>query len=70
MSIPLCLHSTALPPEIRTPPSDIQAVDGQEVNMTCRVFGAPKPRITWIRDGLELTGGRFKVTPDGDLLIQ
>ncbi|KAK4296763.1 hypothetical protein Pmani_030767 [Petrolisthes manimaculis] len=60
----------ALPPEIRTPPSDLQSVNGQEVNMTCRVFGAPRPRITWIKDGLELTGGRFKVTPDGDLLIE
>lgn len=60
----------ALPPEIRVPPSNVQTVDGQEVNMTCRVFGAPKPRITWIRDGLELTGGRFQVTPEGDLVIK
>ncbi|KAK8743667.1 hypothetical protein OTU49_001198 [Cherax quadricarinatus] len=60
----------ALPPDIRVPPSNIQSVDGQQVNMTCRVFGAPKPRITWIRDGLELTGGRFQVTNDGDLVIK
>ncbi|KAK7076289.1 ATP-dependent DNA helicase chl1, partial [Halocaridina rubra] len=60
----------ALPPEIRTPPTDVQSVDGQDVNMTCRVFGAPKPRITWIRDGHELTGGRFQVTSNGDLVIK
>ncbi|KAG7157810.1 Neuroglian-like 2 [Homarus americanus] len=60
----------ALPPEIRVPPSDVRSVDGQQVNITCRVFGAPKPRITWMRDGLELTGGRFQVTPEGDLVIQ
>ncbi|XP_069981771.1 neuroglian isoform X2 [Penaeus vannamei] len=60
----------ALPPEIRVPPSDVQAVDGQQVNLTCRVFGAPKPRITWIKDNVEKTGGRFLVTDDGDLVIR
>lgn len=64
------INVLALPPEIRIPPSDIRSVDGQDVNMTCRVFGAPKPRITWIRDNHELTGGRFQVTDVGDLLIK
>lgn len=60
----------ALPPEIRTPPVDVQAVDGQQVNLTCQVFGAPKPRITWIKDNVEKTGGRFHVTKDGNLVIK
>uniref|UniRef100_A0A2P2I497 Neuroglian-like n=1 Tax=Hirondellea gigas TaxID=1518452 RepID=A0A2P2I497_9CRUS len=59
----------ALPPGLRVPPSDLRVVDGAEVNMTCRMFGAPKPRITWIRDGMELTGGRYKITDEGDLYI-
>lgn len=60
----------ALPPGLRTPPPDLKVVDGAEVNLTCRMFGAPKPRITWIRDGMELTGGRYKITVEGDLYIK
>ncbi|XP_063870133.1 neuroglian-like isoform X1 [Scylla paramamosain] len=63
------INVLALPPEIRRPPTDVMTVDGKQVNMTCRVFGAPKPRITWIRDNEELTGGRFQVTNEGDLVI-
>ncbi|MCL4126177.1 UNVERIFIED_CONTAM: hypothetical protein GTU68_009196, partial [Idotea baltica] len=59
----------ALAPEIRVAPSDVQTVDGKNVNMTCRVFGAPKPRISWFRDNQELTGGRYNITEDGDLII-
>ncbi|MPC08425.1 Neuroglian [Portunus trituberculatus] len=59
----------ALPPEIRRPPTNVMTVDGKQVNMTCRMFGAPTPRITWIRDSEELTGGRFQITSEGDLVI-
>ncbi|KAL7648874.1 UNVERIFIED_CONTAM: hypothetical protein RMT77_000794 [Armadillidium vulgare] len=60
----------ALPPEIKVAPTDVQTVDGRDVNITCRVFGAPKPRVTWIRDGNELTGGRYNITDEGDLVIK
>ncbi|CAL4060819.1 unnamed protein product [Meganyctiphanes norvegica] len=59
----------ALPPEITTPPSDMESVDGKMVNMTCRVFGAPKPRVTWVKGGEFLSGGRFKTSDKGDLII-
>ena len=59
----------ALPPDIRTPPSDVRTVDGRSVNMTCRTFGAPTPRVSWSRDGQELTGGRYNTTEEGDLII-
>ena len=52
------------------PPSDVQTVEGKDVNMTCRVFGAPKPRVSWIRDENVLTGGRYNITDDGDLIIK
>ena len=38
--------------------------------MTCKVTGAPKPEVKWVRDGLELTGGRYKVMEDGNLEIR
>ncbi|XP_018565737.1 neuroglian isoform X1 [Anoplophora glabripennis] len=59
----------ALPPEITEAPRDTQAVDNQNVNMTCKVLGAPKPNIKWMLNGKELTGGRYQVQSNGDLLI-
>lgn len=60
----------ALPPEITEPPKDEATVDGKTVRLTCRVFGAPKPVVKWVRGGLELTGGRYTVMDDGDLEIR
>ncbi|KAG7203224.1 hypothetical protein KM043_010327 [Ampulex compressa] len=60
----------ALPPEITQPPTDIATVDEKTVKITCRVFGAPKPTVKWIRNGQELTGGRYKIMESGDLEIQ
>ncbi|XP_066248839.1 neuroglian isoform X1 [Euwallacea similis] len=59
----------ALSPEITEAPRDTAAVDDQSINMTCKVMGAPRPTIKWIRNGEELTGGRFRVQESGDLLI-
>lgn len=60
----------ALDPDITQPPTDISTVDGKTVRITCRVFGAPKPEVKWIRNGQELTGGRYKTLDTGDLEIE
>ncbi|CRL00919.1 CLUMA_CG014272, isoform A [Clunio marinus] len=60
----------ALPPEIEEAPGKEATVDERDVKLTCRVFGAPKPRIKWIRNGQELTGGRYKIQETGDLIIE
>ena len=59
----------ALAPEITEAPRNLEAVDGKDINMTCKVFGAPKPEVKWIRNGKELTGGRYTVLSNGDLRI-
>ncbi|XP_055389470.1 neuroglian isoform X2 [Condylostylus longicornis] len=64
------LNVLALPPEITEPPQSKLTVDGQNVTMRCRVFGAPKPIVKWIRNNLALTGGRYHIMDTGDLLIQ
>lgn len=64
------LNVLALPPEITEPPRQEATVDGRNVTLRCRVFGAPKPEVKWIRNGLELTGGRYTIQDDGDLLIR
>ncbi|KAJ3639541.1 hypothetical protein Zmor_002896 [Zophobas morio] len=59
----------SLPPEIIEAPKDTQAVDGQDVTMICKVLGAPKPSVKWSLNDRELTGGRYHVQNNGDLLI-
>lgn len=56
-------------PEITESPRDTQAVDNQNVTLICRVLGAPKPNVKWIQNGRELTGGRYDVQGNGDLII-
>ncbi|XP_043273621.1 neuroglian isoform X2 [Venturia canescens] len=60
----------ALKAEITQPPMDLATVDREDVRLTCRAFGAPKPAIKWIRNGQELTGGRYKTLITGDLEIK
>jgi len=60
----------ALDPDITQPPMDMETVDGKTVRITCRVFGAPKPEVKWIRNRQELTGGRYKTLDTGDLEIE
>ncbi|KAH8344677.1 hypothetical protein KR067_003077 [Drosophila pandora] len=64
------LNVQALPPEIREKPTDKSSVDGRNVTMTCRVEGAPKPLVKWLRGSNWLTGGRYNVQANGDLEIQ
>ena len=60
----------ALAPEIRTPPAkQSRTVEGQPVTINCKTFGAPKPTIKWFKDGREINGNRFEMTPTGDLVI-
>lgn len=64
-----CFPIIALAPEITEHPSNISVVTDKEATLTCRVFGAPKPLVKWIKGQTELTGGRYKIKPDGDLVI-
>lgn len=59
----------ALPPEIEEAPGNQATVDEKDVTLKCKVFGAPKPKIKWIRNGQELTGGRYQKQESGDLII-
>ncbi|XP_014258139.1 neuroglian isoform X2 [Cimex lectularius] len=64
------INVLALAPEILESPADMEVVNGKPVTLTCRVFGAPKPEVKWVRQGSELTGGRFNILSEGDLLIK
>ena len=66
----MALNVSALPPEIIKISNSTATVKGKSVLLTCRVFGAPIPSVKWIKIDQELTGGRFNITPDGDLIIR
>jgi hypothetical protein len=59
-------YYSAVAPEITDPPRDAATVDSKTVILTCRVFGAPKPQVKWVRGGIE----RYTVLEDGDLQIK
>lgn len=64
------LNVLDLPPIVLDPPLKVAlAVHGSTFTLRCRVFGAPKPKIKWRRDNVELSGGRYKVLDNGDLQI-
>jgi neuronal cell adhesion molecule len=46
-----------------------KASEGQTINLTCQVFGSPKPLIVWMKGQEQLTGGRFTIMEDGNLQI-
>jgi hypothetical protein len=60
----------ALPPSFDQKPSDTTTVTEKDVVMNCRVNGAPKPQVKWLKGGQELTGGRFKLNELNDLIIK
>ena len=64
------MYFVAFPPEILEEPKDTVTIEGKLALLTCRVFGAPKPLVRWIRNDQELTGGRYKVLDNGDLEIR
>jgi len=64
------LNVLDLPPIVLEPPEKIAlAVQASTFILRCRVFGAPKPKIKWRRENVELSGGRYKVLESGDLQI-
>ncbi|XP_067118775.1 LOW QUALITY PROTEIN: neuroglian-like [Centruroides vittatus] len=65
------LNVLALPPTITNPPEPlVKAVVTSTVVLRCKVFGAPRPDVKWIKNGQELTGGRYQVVEDGNLEIK
>lgn len=64
------LNVLDLAPVVLEPPEKVAlAVQASTITLRCRVFGAPKPKIKWRRENVELSGGRYKVLDNGDLQI-
>ena len=60
---------TAEPPVfIMRPQPEVKVAEGQDVELACAVFGAPKPRVTWFKNDQVVEGGRFSVDVTGKIV--
>ena len=65
-----CLfRCTAASPSFAPAPEDEKVVEGHDVTLTCRVYGAPRPQLEWKHDSTPVSGPRFVVHDSGDLEI-
>uniref|UniRef100_A0A9J8B7J7 Immunoglobulin superfamily, member 9Ba n=1 Tax=Cyprinus carpio carpio TaxID=630221 RepID=A0A9J8B7J7_CYPCA len=53
-----------------TPPQYVEAREGGSITLTCTAFGNPKPVVTWLRDGDQLTSSKKYTVSDGSLTVQ
>uniref|UniRef100_A0A9J8AA16 Immunoglobulin superfamily, member 9Ba n=2 Tax=Cyprinus carpio TaxID=7962 RepID=A0A9J8AA16_CYPCA len=53
-----------------TPPQYVEAREGGSITLTCTAFGNPKPVVTWLREGDQLTSNRKYTVSDGSLTVQ
>ena len=58
-------------PTFSVTPKDIEAVVGSKVVLECIANGFPKPRVTWLRDGLPVVfGSDYSLLGESNLLIE
>ena len=69
MSVSVCKASA---PSFTETPRDLKVVEGQTATLTCNVYGAPRPVITWSRGNVRRPvrpGNRVTILPSGSLEI-
>ncbi|XP_072548265.1 protein turtle homolog B isoform X2 [Salminus brasiliensis] len=53
-----------------TPPQYVEAREGGSITLSCTAFGNPKPVVTWLREGEQLTSNKKYTVSDGSLTVQ
>ncbi|XP_033937393.1 hemicentin-1 [Pseudochaenichthys georgianus] len=58
-------------PVIQSHPSTLDVILNNPITLPCRATGAPRPTITWQKEGINIptSGGSFTVLPNGSLQI-
>lgn len=58
--------------QFETSPKDTVAITKSTVVLECVASGYPKPRITWLKDGFEISLGRsgYSILGQGNLMIE
>ncbi|XP_060630493.2 hemicentin-1 isoform X1 [Anolis sagrei] len=65
--------SVQVPPDIvgSEMPSEVSVLHGEDIHLSCKASGIPRPVIQWLKDGKPVGSGesqRISMTPDGSLL--
>lgn len=64
---PSPLMEAMVPPEFLEPLKSVQAVDGQELKMVCRVTGLPMPTVSFFHDSKNIDEDEeFVITYDAE----
>merc|ERR1719193_627231 len=60
-----------VPPTIEEQHVDFTVIQDREVTLPCRTAGIPRPKITWEKDGAEISNNdfRYRILPTGGLQI-
>ena len=66
--VSLCVMTAEPPVFIMRPQPEVKVAEGQDVELACAVFGAPKPRVTWFKNDQVVEGGRFSVDVTGKIV--
>ena len=63
------LYKAEPPTFISKPQSVVKVAEGQDITIVCGVYGAPKPVVTWSKDGEEVQeGSRFSINTQGKIV--
>lgn len=54
---------------MKKPKEEVIMAEGQNVTLTCRVKGKPKPTVVWYKSNQLLVSDRFVVEDSGNLFI-
>ncbi|XP_055880517.1 neuroglian-like isoform X3 [Biomphalaria glabrata] len=57
-------------PTILKGPTELRAAEGHSFLLPCQVTGKPDPTLTWYKESMRITGGRYLVGQDGSLHVQ
>ncbi|KAK3708271.1 hypothetical protein RRG08_023673 [Elysia crispata] len=55
-------------PSILEVPENTKVAEGQNFKLTCKITGKPDPIITWFKDDIQVTGGRYMILESGSLV--
>ncbi|ODM93780.1 Twitchin [Orchesella cincta] len=66
-SVKITDPNAASPPEILSPLRNAMAVEGKNAQFTCKIYGQPKPNVTWYKGAREIShGGKYYLSHDGE----
>lgn len=61
--IPLC----SVPPRFIKKPEDKVANENEDLELECKIYGKPEPKVTWLKNGEKITLSAYWQLVDGSV---